>query len=78
MHNYCYNIQVTFYDVDTSEIVRRARYCGHTEVVDYLIRDLFYYRLRFREFIRKQRPRRVAVRSVITRVRSLHLNCTAF
>ena len=78
MRSYCYNLQVTFYDVDTGVIVRRARYCGHTELLSYLCRDLVYYKLRFRDFIRKQRPRRVAVRSVLTRIRSLHLSCTNF
>ena len=78
MPNYCYNLQVTFFDVDTGGVMRRARYCGHTEVLGYLLRDLFFLRLRFREFIRKQRPRRVAVRSVLTRIRNLHLTCTNF
>ena len=78
MPRYCYNLQVTFYDVDTCRVVRRARYCGHTEEIGYLLRDLTFYRQRFRDYILKQRPRRIAVRSQLTRVRSLHVSCINF
>ena len=76
MPRYCYDLQVTFYDCTSGEVDCRARYRGHAQSLDYLFRDLFYYRLRFRDYIRKQRPRRVAVRSAISRIRSLHLLCS--
>ena len=73
MPRYCYDLQVTFYDLSSGEVDCRARYRGHAQSLDYSFRDLFYYRLRFLDYIRKQRPRRVAVRSAISRIRSLHL-----
>ena len=75
MNNYCYDLQAVFYDCRTGEVIQQARYRGHAQTFSYFLRDLVYYRLRFGEFIRKLRPRRVAVRTNINRIRSLHLTC---